>query len=91
MGSNFKFEFDTRALERVAPDAVKEVARNAQPHFDRLHREHAGNAVGEVEPHVRALFRRLDWKPASPSEIRDYAQVISRGDRIVLEPGRVRI
>lgn len=91
MGSNFKFSLDKRALERMAQDAVKEVARKAQPEFDRLHREHAGRPVEEVEPHVRALFRRLDWKPDRPSEIRDYADAISRGDRIVLEPGRVRM
>ena len=74
----FQLQVQSRqaSLERIAQDAVKEVATTAQPQFDRLHREHAGKPVEEVEPHVRALFRRLDWKPDRPSEICDYADAI---------------
>jgi hypothetical protein len=89
MGSNFRF--DKRALEKVARDAVKDAARKAQPHFDRLHQDHAGKPVEEVEPHVRALFRQVGWKPDHPSEIRHYAEAISRGGRIMLQSGKVRM
>ncbi|WP_334142635.1 hypothetical protein [Rhabdothermincola sp.] len=89
MGSNFSF--DKRALEKLANDTMRDVARKAQPHFDRLYREHSGKPVAEVEPHVREVFRGLGWKADSPSEIRGYAEAVSRGERIVLKPERLRL
>jgi hypothetical protein len=89
--SNVSLKFDRRALEKVARDAARKAVRQAQPHLDRLHRDHAGKPVSEVEPHVRALFRRLDWKPDHPREITDYAETIARGDRIVLQVGKVKL
>ena len=79
----FKFEMDDRAIKKMADDAVKSLVKEAQTAFDRLHRLYAGKPVGEVLPQVRSEFRRLEWK-ASESEIRDYAQLIADGKKVVI-------
>lgn len=81
---------DKKALKKIADDAVKKVMKEAQPHFDRLHREHKGKAIGEIEPHVRAMLSRLGWK-ADASDVRSYAKATSDGDRIVLKAGDIKM
>ena len=39
------FELDKNALKKIADEAVKKVMKEAQPHFDRLHREHKGKPI----------------------------------------------
>lgn len=77
------FEFDKRAIDKLAQDAVKKVKRKAQPEFDRLYRECSGKPLSEVKPKVEALLQKLDWK-ADRREVDAYAEAIARGDRIVL-------
>lgn len=82
-GSNFKL--DTKAIEKVANKAIRELARKAQPHFDQLHRDHAGQTVEEIEPVIQALFRQLPWSP-KPGEVQRYAEITAQGQRIELKP-----
>ena len=91
MNSATHLRLDKRSLEKLAQQAARQAVREAQPLFDDLHREHAGEPVEQVEPHVRAMFRRLNWKPESSDEIPEYAQIIARGDRILLRHAKVRL
>lgn len=92
MASNFKINTKglEKALGKAADEAVKEVARKAQPDFDRLQQEHSGKPVAEVEPHVRALFRKLGWN-MDQAGIRRYSQAISDGRRVELKPGKTQL
>jgi hypothetical protein len=91
MGSIAGVALDKRTIEKLAQDAARQAAREAQPLLDELHAKHGGEPVEQVEPHVRALFRRLNWTPDSTSEIAEYAQTIASGTRIVLRPAKVRL
>lgn len=89
MGSNnFSFKFDARELERqmkkAAEPELHRIARQSQPVFDRLADEHGGEPVEDVLPHVRAAFRQLGWTADSEAELRQYAETIAEGGRIVL-------
>ena len=84
------FELDKNALKKIADEAVKKVMKEAQPHFDRLHREHKGKPIAEVEPHVRTMIRQLGWT-ADASDIRSYAKATADGDRIVLRAGDIKM
>jgi hypothetical protein len=68
-------------LEKMALDAVKE---QDQPVFDRLYRDYSGRSVSEVRPAVAAALCANGWT-LSDEELGDYATLISRGTRIVLE------
>ncbi|MBK5223870.1 MAG: hypothetical protein JJE52_13565 [Acidimicrobiia bacterium] len=86
--SGFKFEFDERAIRKLAQKAVDEAGREFQQEMDRLHRSYGGQPVAVVKPAVRAALRRIDVT-ASDEEITDYAEVIARGDRIVVDVERL--
>ena len=87
--SGFKFNFDDRALKKVAQQAADEAGRQFQRELDRLRRTHSGKPLDEVKRHVRQAFRQIDVK-ASESEITDYATAISEGSRIKVQVERVR-
>lgn len=91
MASGFKF--DERAFKKAVAKgvnaAVKDAAADGQRMFDALHRSHSGKPASEVLPHVRSALRRAGWK-ASEREIKDYAELISRGNRVVLKPQPLR-
>jgi hypothetical protein len=93
---SIKFSFDERgfkkAIEKEVNAAVKGIAADGQKMLDGLHglhRSHGGKPVAQVLPQVRTAFRRAGWK-ASETEMREYADAISAGTRIKLEPGRWR-
>jgi hypothetical protein len=81
-----KVTIDERAIEAIAREALEALAADVQVELDRLHRTHGGRPASEVEPQVRALFRRLGWKPSHPGEVRDFVEVIASGRRVVLRP-----
>jgi hypothetical protein len=83
------FRFDDhkfrKAIDKVAKDAVREVAKDAQRVFDRVHRSHAGKPVEQVMPALRSAARSADWK-FTDAELRSYAEAISQGTRIIVKP-----
>ena len=83
------FKFDDRgfrkAIDKVANDAVREAAKDAQRVFDRVHRSHAGKPVEQVMPALRSAARSADWK-FTDTDLRSYAEAISQGTRIIVKP-----
>jgi hypothetical protein len=83
------FKFDDRdfrkAIDKVKKDAVREVTKDAQRVFDRVHRSHAGKPVEQVMPALRSAARSADWK-FTDAELRSYAEAISQGRRIIAKP-----
>lgn len=57
MAGNVKFNFDQRAIDRIANEAISEVAAHAQQAFDRVHRIHAS---GDGAAAVRAALGGLE-------------------------------
>jgi hypothetical protein len=90
---SIKFSFDERgfkkAIEKEVNSAVRGIAADGQKMLDGLHRNHGGKPVAQVLPQVRTAFRRAGWK-ASDGEMREYAEAISAGTRIKVEPARWR-
>lgn len=90
----FKFEFDERAfkkaVEEAANDAVKESARDMQGVVDGVYETQAGRPTEEVMTQLRAAARAARWK-FTDAELRAYAEAISEGRRIVVEPGPVKL
>lgn len=84
------FKFEKRALERVADDALRRRAAEMQRALDAVHRTHAGKPVAEVEPALRSACRRAEMTPDG-SQLRQWADAISAGTRIVFKPDRVRL
>ncbi len=77
-----------RELRRAANAAVKDVARDAQKSFDKVHRRHAGSPVSVVES---ALRRELAGTAIDPNraQLKNWANLISQGTRIRLDPQQV--
>ena len=87
--SSSGFNFDERAIKKVAQQAADEVGRQFERELERLRRSHSGKPVDDVKRHVRQAFRRLD-ATATESEITDYAVAISEGSRIKVRVDRIR-
>lgn len=81
--------FDQRALEREFQAGLERVTREQNRDLDRLCQRYVGRPVGEIEPALQRLFARYDGKITNP-ELSEWAQMISDGTRIVLEPGKIR-
>lgn len=84
------FKFDKRALERMADDALRRRVAEMQRALDGVHRAHGGKPVAEVAPALRSACRRAEMTP-DDSQVAQWAEVISAGTRIVLDPDRVRL
>lgn len=79
-----RISIDNRAIERVAQQAAQEVARRAQPDFDRLYETHANRPVAEIQPRMKALFDKWGLEPSDTRTIRSYAEQLAAGTRIKL-------
>jgi hypothetical protein len=55
----------------------------------RIHRNNAGKPVHAVRRNLQSDFRRLGWQ-ADAATMRNYAEQISAGHEIRLDPRRVR-
>ncbi|GIE07302.1 hypothetical protein [Paractinoplanes durhamensis] len=75
-------DFD-KIIQDLGKKAIQEVKRKDQPVLDRLHREYAGKPVEVVKPAMARALKAAGWT-LSDRELTDYAEIISRGDRIVL-------
>jgi hypothetical protein len=84
------FNFDRRALEHVADDALRRRVAEMQRALDSVHRTHAGKPVAEIEPALRSACRRADMTPDG-AQLRQWAEAIRAGTRIILKPERVRL
>jgi hypothetical protein len=74
-----------KAIDNLKKDAVREVAKDAQRVFERVHRSHGGKPVEQVMPALRSAARSADWK-FTDAELRSYAEAISQGTRIIVKP-----
>jgi lauroyl/myristoyl acyltransferase len=86
------FTFDERGfkrqIEKLANEAVRNIAAQAQPKLDAVFNAHQGQPVNEVIPPLRATFTEMGWT-MTEDELRAYAEAISGGQRIVLSPDPV--
>lgn len=80
-----RVEIDKDALERVGREAVRRVAAEKQPAFDRLHQSHGGRPVEEVKAALKAVCLQEGMTP-DDAQLHAWAKVISDGNRIVLRP-----
>jgi hypothetical protein len=85
--NNFKFnerEFQ-RMIEKTAHEKVPDLVRPAQAALDRVYRQHKGQPVEAVIAPLRSALRGANVK-ADATELRNWAQTISNGNRIVIKP-----
>lgn len=86
---SIRFEWNeqgfTREIERVANEAVRNIAAQAQPKLDAVFNAHQGQPVEEVIPPLRATFTEMGWT-MTEDELRAYAEAMSGRQRIVLRP-----
>lgn len=80
-----RFEWDEQGLKRVANEAVRNIAAQAQPKLDAVFNTHQGQPVEAVISPLRATFTEMSWT-MTEDELRVYAEAISGGQRIVLRP-----
>lgn len=88
LAGNVKFNFDQRAIDRIANEAISEVAAHAQQAFDRVHRIHAGKPVAQVMAPLRSALRSAGWNRATDADLRPMAEAISQGQRIDVRTGK---
>ena len=85
--------FDEREFRRQMQSAVQsgvdKVAREQTRDLDRLRQQYVGRPIDEIKPALQRLFARYDGKITDP-ELSDWAQLISDGTRIELQPDKIR-
>lgn len=90
MAGNVKFNFDQRAIDRIANEVTSEAAAQAQQAFDRVHRSHAGKPIAQVMAPLRSALRSAGWNRATDADLRPMADAISQGQRIDVRTGKRR-
>jgi hypothetical protein len=84
------FGFDKRAHERLVDDSMRDAGKDAQAAFDRVHRSYAGKPVPIVFAQLRSATRGLPLD-LSDKALREYAQTISNGTRIVFDVRKAKL
>jgi hypothetical protein len=75
------FNFDERAVDQIAKDAVQAEAKEIQKMLDRLLRQYTGSPVPEVKAALVREWRKGGGNISDP-ELSDWATLISNGTRI---------
>jgi hypothetical protein len=88
------FSFDSsgfrRNLEKTVNAGMQDLARQFQQRVDRVQRSSSGRPVDDVMVELREALRGPDWK-FTDSDLRPWAEVIPAGQRVVIQPDRVRL
>jgi len=79
------FTFDKRGMEKLAKEAVRDVAKEAQRVFDRLGSSYEGKPIAEIKPALRREWRRVLGGDITDPDLTEYAEHISAGTRIVFK------
>lgn len=84
------FERNLRhAAEQSANEGMQRLAAELQAVFDSVLASHGGQPIEQVEPALADACRRHDFTP-DDEDLTAYADAISQGRHIVVEPQRVR-
>ena len=85
----FKFDFDENALRREiaeqAQSAVNEIAARITRDLEALRVQFEGSPPEEIKPGIKRVFSK-DGGNISDPELSEYAQLISEGTEIRIEP-----
>lgn len=89
MGKGFEIKWNKGALERAVKDATREglvqSSRNIQQQLDAVLAAAQGKSATEVKPMLQDAFRKVGGSISEP-ELSQYAEILARGQRIVIEP-----
>lgn len=89
MGAGFEIKWNKRALERAVKEAaskgVREIAERMQRVVDAVSLSQAGKTAAEIAPALKREMARIDVTITDP-ELTQYAQAISEGRRIMMQP-----
>lgn len=90
----FKFDFDEKALMREiakqAQPAVNEIAARMTRELEALRVEFEGRPAGDIKPGIKRVFSK-DGGNISDPELSEYAQLISEGAKIRINPASLRL
>lgn len=91
MSSSFKFDKNAfmREVQREAQKGIDQMAREQNRELERMSATYTGRPIEEIKPALQRLFARYDGKITDP-ELTEWAQLISDGTKITLNPDKIR-